>query len=152
MKKPKFLANFWAAFKEVLGRGHQIRGLDGCDFSPIYQHLMAEREAKKKLSKEVRPQILICALAHYTGRQIRGLDGCGFSPSYQHLMADWEAKKKLSKVVRPWTAVPELLWPIDGSGCLLGKEHPMTERKLQRMLSGNVCLSAHAVTLDGAAG
>ena len=37
----------------MLGRHHHITQLEGCDFSPIYEHLMAEREAKKKLSKEV---------------------------------------------------------------------------------------------------
>ena len=54
IKKPTFQRNFWKAFKDVLGRGHAITGLDGCDFGPIHAHLMAEREAKKQLSKEVR--------------------------------------------------------------------------------------------------
>lgn len=53
MEKDKFLANFWRGFKQVLGKGHVIQDLKKCDFTPIYEHLMAEREAKKNLSKEV---------------------------------------------------------------------------------------------------
>lgn len=53
VKKPVFRANFWKDFKAVLGRHHDITQLEGCDFSPIYTHVMAEREAKKKLTKEV---------------------------------------------------------------------------------------------------
>ena len=53
MNKAKFLSNFWAGFRKVLGEGHVIQDLKKCDFTPIYDHLMAEREAKKTLSKEV---------------------------------------------------------------------------------------------------
>jgi DNA topoisomerase-1 len=54
MNKPLFKKNFWAGFKEVLGKGHKIQSLDKCDFRPIYEHLMADRERKKNLPKEVR--------------------------------------------------------------------------------------------------
>ena len=53
MEKDKFLDNFWRGFRQVLGKGHTIRDLKKCDFTPIYDHLMAEREAKKNLPKEV---------------------------------------------------------------------------------------------------
>lgn len=53
MNKPTFLKNFWDGFKEVLGKNHVIKGLDKCDFTPIYDHLMAEREKKKSMTKEV---------------------------------------------------------------------------------------------------
>ena len=53
LKKDKFRENFWKAFKGVLGTGHTIKSLDKCDFRPIYEHLMAEREQKKALPKEV---------------------------------------------------------------------------------------------------
>ena len=53
MNKPKFLSNFWAGFRKVLGSKHEIQDLKKCDFTPIYDHLMAEREAKKTQSKEV---------------------------------------------------------------------------------------------------
>lgn len=38
---------------QVLGKGHYIKGLSKCDFTPIYDHMMAEREAKKNIPKEV---------------------------------------------------------------------------------------------------
>jgi len=50
--KPQFLKNFWDGFKEVLGKNHVIKSLDKCDFTPMYNHFMAEREAKKNISKE----------------------------------------------------------------------------------------------------
>ena len=59
IKKDKFRDNFWAAFKQVLGKGHAIKSLDKCDFTPIYEHLMAERDAKKALSKEVSSQTVV---------------------------------------------------------------------------------------------
>lgn len=52
MQKEIFLSNFWAEFKKVLGKNHVIRDLKKCDFRDIYDHLMAEREAKKNLPKE----------------------------------------------------------------------------------------------------
>lgn len=53
MTKPVFLKNFWDGFKEVLGKGHVIKGLDKCDFTPMYDFFEAQREAKKSLTKEV---------------------------------------------------------------------------------------------------
>ncbi|KAK9844953.1 hypothetical protein WJX74_009017 [Apatococcus lobatus] len=52
MKHERFLRNFWDAFKPILGKGHVIRDLKKCDFSPIYEHHMAEREKKKAMPKE----------------------------------------------------------------------------------------------------
>jgi DNA topoisomerase-1 len=37
----------------VLGKNHVIKGLEKCDFTPIYDHLMAERDKKKLMTKEV---------------------------------------------------------------------------------------------------
>ncbi len=54
MQKPTFLKNFWEGFKEVLGPKHVIKGLEKCDFTPMYDHFMAEREKKKAEPKEVR--------------------------------------------------------------------------------------------------
>ena len=50
--KPKFRANFWAAFSGVLGAGHAVRDLAKCDFRPIAEHLGRLREEKKAASKE----------------------------------------------------------------------------------------------------
>lgn len=52
MNKPTFLKNFWEGFQEVLGPRHVIKSLEKCDFTPIYEWHMAERERKKALSKE----------------------------------------------------------------------------------------------------
>jgi DNA topoisomerase-1 len=59
MKKDQFNANFWKGFKGVLGSGHTIKSLDKCDFTPIHQHVVAERDAKKALPKEVHPEFYI---------------------------------------------------------------------------------------------
>jgi DNA topoisomerase-1 len=53
MNKPVFLRNFWDGFKEVLGKNHIVKDLAKCDFTDIYDHLMAEREKKKNMTKEV---------------------------------------------------------------------------------------------------
>lgn len=51
--KPKFLSNFWNDWKKILGSGHTIQNLEGCDFTPIYQWHLAEKEKKKQMSAEV---------------------------------------------------------------------------------------------------
>jgi DNA topoisomerase-1 len=38
-------------FLQVLGKNHVIKGLDKCNFTPIYDALMADREAKKNVTK-----------------------------------------------------------------------------------------------------
>lgn len=57
MNKPTFLRNFWEGFKEVLGPNHVIKSLEKCDFTPIYEWHMAERERKKSMSKEEKEAI-----------------------------------------------------------------------------------------------
>ncbi|KAL6762862.1 DNA topoisomerase I [Haematococcus lacustris] len=57
MNKPLFLKNFWAGFKEVLGKKHKIQALDKCDFTPIFDYLMAEREKKKAMTKEEKEKL-----------------------------------------------------------------------------------------------
>ncbi|GIL73157.1 hypothetical protein Vretimale_4749 [Volvox reticuliferus] len=57
MKKPVFLKNFWEGFKEILGKNHAIKNLDKCDFTPIYDWHMAQREAKKTMTKEEKDRI-----------------------------------------------------------------------------------------------
>lgn len=54
LEKQQFLDNFWADWKPLLGKGHVIQSLKKCDFSPIYEWHMAEREKRKGLAKEVR--------------------------------------------------------------------------------------------------
>ncbi len=54
---------------QVLGNDHVIQCLEKCDFMPMYEHFMAEREAKKALSKEVCGG---CAVSSAIGQQRRG--------------------------------------------------------------------------------
>ncbi|MCO5599186.1 hypothetical protein L7F22_053286 [Adiantum nelumboides] len=55
--KPKFLANFWHDWKKILGPGHVIQNLEGCDFTPIYEWHLAEKEKKKNLNSEEKKRI-----------------------------------------------------------------------------------------------
>lgn len=57
MNKPVFLKNFWEGFKEVLGKNHVIKCLENCDFTPMYEWHMSEREKKKTLTKEEKQKI-----------------------------------------------------------------------------------------------
>ncbi|KAG2499993.1 hypothetical protein HYH03_002275 [Edaphochlamys debaryana] len=57
MTKAIFRKNFWDGFKEVLGKGHVIKTLEKCDFTPIYDWHVAQREEKKKISKEEKARI-----------------------------------------------------------------------------------------------
>lgn len=52
MQKETFKRNFWEGFQEVLGPKHTIKSLELCDFRPIYEWHMAERERKRALSRE----------------------------------------------------------------------------------------------------
>lgn len=53
MKKDQFLKNFWDDWRKVLGPKHVIRDLKKCNFRPINDWHMSEREKKKELPKEV---------------------------------------------------------------------------------------------------
>lgn len=55
MEKEKFKDNFWRGFRQVLGKNHVIKKLELCDFTPIWEHLQAQKEAKKNVSREVSP-------------------------------------------------------------------------------------------------
>ncbi|CAN8301835.1 unnamed protein product [Cochlearia groenlandica] len=51
-QNPVFRKNFWNDWRKLLGRNHVIRNLDDCDFSPIYEWRMREKETEKQISKE----------------------------------------------------------------------------------------------------
>ncbi|CAM6101329.1 unnamed protein product [Calypogeia fissa] len=50
--KPKFIENFWGDWQPILGKKHVIQDFEGCDFTPIYDWHMAEKEKKKNMSSE----------------------------------------------------------------------------------------------------
>lgn len=52
MQKEKFRENFWKDWRCLLGKGHTIRSLAKCDFRPILEHLKADKERKKAMTKE----------------------------------------------------------------------------------------------------
>ncbi len=56
MKKPQFSTNFWKCWKDVLGKDHVVKDLQGCDFTPIHDHLMQQKEEKKLKTKEEKEQ------------------------------------------------------------------------------------------------
>lgn len=51
--KPKFIENFWADWRPILGNRHVIQDFEGCDFTPIYEWHIAEKEKKKNMNSEV---------------------------------------------------------------------------------------------------
>eukprot|EP00249_Psilotum_nudum_P024550 c29215_g1_i2 orf=419-2845(+) len=55
--KPKFLGNFWNDWKKILGVDHVIKSLDHCDFTPIYEWHLAEKEKKKQMSSEEKKRL-----------------------------------------------------------------------------------------------
>jgi DNA topoisomerase-1 len=57
LKKPTFIKNAWNAMKKVLGKDHAIKRLDKCDFTPIWEWHLAEKEKKKQLTKEEKKAI-----------------------------------------------------------------------------------------------
>lgn len=57
IKNRFFKKNFWCDWKKILGKGHVIESLDECDFTPIYDYIIKEREKKKQMSKEEKDTI-----------------------------------------------------------------------------------------------
>ena len=57
--KAKFVENFWNDWKNILGENHVIQGLESCDFTPIYNWYIGEKEKKKQMSTEVYSLLLI---------------------------------------------------------------------------------------------
>lgn len=50
--KPKFLENFWHDWKKILGPKHVIQKFELCDFTPIYDWHLREKEKKKQMTAE----------------------------------------------------------------------------------------------------
>ncbi|KAL3690883.1 hypothetical protein R1sor_004534 [Riccia sorocarpa] len=55
--KPKFIENFWNDWKGLLGKQHVIKDFEGCDFTPIYEWHMAEKEKKKNMTPEEKKRV-----------------------------------------------------------------------------------------------
>ncbi|GKV43780.1 hypothetical protein SLEP1_g58424 [Rubroshorea leprosula] len=52
MSKPQFKKNFWDDWSKILGKNHVIKDLEKCDFTPIYEWHMNEKEKKKQMTSE----------------------------------------------------------------------------------------------------
>eukprot|EP00252_Welwitschia_mirabilis_P024758 TRINITY_DN744_c0_g1_i2.p1 TRINITY_DN744_c0_g1~~TRINITY_DN744_c0_g1_i2.p1 ORF type:complete len:711 (-),score=172.30 TRINITY_DN744_c0_g1_i2:1356-3488(-) len=50
--KKTFQQNFWHDWKKILGPKHVIQKLELCDFTPIYEWHLKEKEKKKQMSTE----------------------------------------------------------------------------------------------------
>ncbi|OAY76967.1 DNA topoisomerase 1 alpha-like isoform X1 [Ananas comosus] len=50
--KPKFIENFWNDWRQILGKNHVIKKFELCDFTPIYEWHLREKEKKKQMSSE----------------------------------------------------------------------------------------------------
>lgn len=79
MTKETFKKNFWEGFSEVLGPKHAIQCLRKCDFTPIYEWHMAERERKRALTKEVG-----VSGWEVGGGARQGRGGCGWVIQHNH--------------------------------------------------------------------
>lgn len=44
-----FNKNFWKDWKQILGKGHKIKSLDGCDFTAMKEYLEANKGKKEKI-------------------------------------------------------------------------------------------------------
>ncbi|XP_057849059.2 DNA topoisomerase 1 alpha [Cryptomeria japonica] len=55
--KPKFLENFWSDWKQILGKKHVIQKFELCDFTPIYEWHLGEKEKKKLMTTEEKKQL-----------------------------------------------------------------------------------------------
>ncbi|GMH08897.1 hypothetical protein Nepgr_010737 [Nepenthes gracilis] len=52
VQKSKFNENFFNDWKKILGKNHIIQDLKKCDFTPIHQWHLTEKEKKKQMSSE----------------------------------------------------------------------------------------------------
>lgn len=51
--KPKFIENFMNDWRPILGRNHVIKKYELCDFTPIYEWHLREKEKKKQMTSQV---------------------------------------------------------------------------------------------------
>lgn len=55
--KPRFIENFMNDWRQILGKNHVIKKFELCDFSPIYEWHLSEKEKKKQMTPEEKKQI-----------------------------------------------------------------------------------------------
>ncbi|PKA53641.1 DNA topoisomerase 1 [Apostasia shenzhenica] len=55
--KPKFIENFMNDWRPILGKNHVIKKFELCDFTPIYEWHLREKEKKKQMSSEEKKKL-----------------------------------------------------------------------------------------------
>ena len=50
--KPTFIDNFFTDWRKILGKNHIIKKFELCDFTPIYEWHLREKEKKKQMTTE----------------------------------------------------------------------------------------------------
>jgi DNA topoisomerase IB len=51
--KQMFIDNFFTDWRKILGKNHIIKEFELCDFTPIYEWHLREKEKKKQMTSEV---------------------------------------------------------------------------------------------------
>lgn len=51
--KKTFIDNFFTDWRKILGKNHIIKKFELCDFTPIYEWHLREKEKKKQMTSEV---------------------------------------------------------------------------------------------------
>ncbi|XP_021849643.1 DNA topoisomerase 1 alpha isoform X1 [Spinacia oleracea] len=57
IKKEKFNENFFSDWKKILGKNHVIQDLSKCDFRPIHEWHLSEKEKKKQMTSEEKKEV-----------------------------------------------------------------------------------------------
>ena len=50
--KPTFIDNFFTDWRKILGKNHIIKKFELCDFTPIYEWHLREKEKKKQMTTQ----------------------------------------------------------------------------------------------------
>jgi len=62
IKNRTFNKNFWGDWSRILGKGHEIKSLDDCDFRDIYNHILKMKEQNKGKNNKVDEDVYKTAI------------------------------------------------------------------------------------------
>jgi len=57
MEKEIFKSNFWSDWKAILGKHSEIKSLKKCNFAPIWEFVLEQKEKKKSMTSEEKKKI-----------------------------------------------------------------------------------------------
>jgi len=55
--RPTFIDNFFTDWRQLLGKNHSIKKFELCDFTPIYEWHLREKEKKKQMTSEEKKSV-----------------------------------------------------------------------------------------------